>query len=457
MTEPYRTRDELLQENAELRAELAAVRAENAALREQLATVSERLGTLEQRPAAPGIKANRAKPLGPKPARKRRPLNRARRRAVPTVTVHHALDTCPACGSTLQGGAIVGRRQIIDVPLAAATVTEHVTLARRCPACATSHTPTVDLSDQVLGQHRLGLQLMALIVVLREHCRLPVEQVQRYLAQVHDLPVSRGEIVAVLHLAAARGTVAAAAILAAIRASPVVHADETSWREDGQNGYLWSLSTPTLRYFRRGRRHKAMVDALLGEQFTGTLVTDFYAAYDHYDGPHQRCWIHLLRDLHELRRAHPTHAGLARWARAVRRVYELARADPGPPSTLARGEQAAWRRRQQRRYEAALARLCQRSVGQPMPQRVLCARIRKYLPELFTFVADPRVPADNNAAERSVRPLAVARKISGGTRSAAGSLTRTVLWTITATWHAQGKQLLNAWTALLRDPAIAPV
>jgi Transposase IS66 family len=68
-----------------------------------------------------------------------------------------------------------------------------------------------------------------------------------------------------------------------------------------------------------------------------------------------------------------------------------------------------------------------------------------------------RMPADNNAAERSVRPIAVRRKISGGTRSAAGSLTRTVLWTLVDTFHAQGKHLLDAWMALLRNPALASV
>jgi len=457
MTEPYITRDELLREKARLVAENAALQETVTALQQQVTTLTERLAVLEQRPPTPGFKANRAAPPGPRAARKRRPLNFARRRDVPTETVTHAVDCCPACGLALAGGAVVARRQIIAVPLAPVTITEHVTLARRCPHCQTTHTPVVDLSGQALGQHRVGLRLMALVVVLREYGRLPVGQIQRLLALLWGLELSRGELIAVQHLAAARGSAAAEAILQAIRHSPVVHGDETGWRENGQNGYLWSLSTPRLRYFRRGRRDKGMVDTLLGAAFTGTLVTDFYAAYDHYPGPHQRCWTHLLRDSHELVRKHPADAGLARWARAVRRVYDRATADPGPPTGLATGAQVAWRRVRQRRYEAALARLCQRFVGQSVPQRVLCVRILKYLPELFTFIADPQVPPDNNAAERSIRPLAVVRKISGGTRTAAGTLTRSVLWTLFATWQAQGTHLLDAWTALLRDPATAAV
>ncbi|HEY8743893.1 MAG TPA: IS66 family transposase [Chloroflexota bacterium] len=455
--ESYVSRDALLGENAALLAVNAALRAENGALREQVATLTERLTVLEQRTPPPGFKANRPQPPRPRAARKRRGLNSARRREEPTATVTHALDACPDCGAALSGGEVVGRRQIIDVPLLPATITEHVTLARRCRACQTTHTPLVDLSAEVLGQQRVSLRLMALIVVLREHQRLPFGQIQRYLQTVHQLHLSCGELVAIVATCAARGTEAADAILAAIRERPVVHADETSWREDGQNGYLWGLSSGALRYFRRGSRRKQMVDDLLGEAFDGVLVTDFYAAYDHYPGPHQRCWVHLLRAMAELGRQHPADAGVARWARAVRRVYDLALADPGPPAELEAGAQAAWRRRQQRRYEDALQRVCGRFVGQPVPQRVLCQRVQKYLPELFTFIADPRVPADNNAAERSVRPIAVRRKISGGTRSAAGSLTRTVLWTLVDTFHAQGKHLLDAWMALLRNPALASV
>ena len=58
-------------------------------------------------------------------------------------------------------------------------------------------------------------------------------------------------------------------------------------------------------------------------------------------------------------------------------------------------------------------------------------------PELFVFVAIPGVPAHNNLAERSIRPLVVARKISGGTRSPKGSQTHIGLASLFGTWMAQ--------------------
>lgn len=107
--------------------------------------------------------------------------------------------------------------------------------------------------------------------------------------------------------------------------------------------------------------------------------------------------------------------------------------------------------------QAAFHWIGSRFVGQPRPLRVWCERVQKELPELLAFVADPAAPAGNKAAERSMRPSAVRRTITGGMRSAAGGLTRTVPWTLIKTFAAQGKPLLDAWTALLRRPALASV
>ena len=82
-----------------------------------------------------------------------------------------------------------------------------------------------------------------------------------------------------------RPNLAVAEVLERIRASPVVQADETGWRQDGANGYVWTFSTPTERYFLRRGRDKGVVDEVLDESFGGVLVSDFYAAYNHYPWP----------------------------------------------------------------------------------------------------------------------------------------------------------------------------
>ena len=172
------------------------------------------------------------------------------------------------------------------------------------PADGAAQPPAV-LDGVVLGQQRLGVNLLSLIATLREEGRLPIRSVQWYLDTVHQLRLSVGAIVSAIHQTAQRAQPAVAAILDRIRASPVVHADETGWREDGANGYVWTFSTPTERYFLRRGRGKAVVDEALGDAFSGVLVSDCYAAYHHYDGPKQRCWAHLLRDIHDQRPATP--------------------------------------------------------------------------------------------------------------------------------------------------------
>jgi transposase len=467
----YAERATLLQIIAEQREQLAALGAQLATAQAQVQTLTARVAELEQRDPPAWAKPNRPKPAAPRPPRKPRGTAFVRRRGEPTTVVAHAADRCPDCGTELTGGWVRWRRQVIDLPLAPATITEHVVLARRCPHCHRTVTPSLDLSDQVLGQQRVSLRLMAVVAMLREQVRLPLGLVQRYLETVHGLRLSQGELVGILQTVSRQAQTAVTAIRDGIRASPVVQADETGWRQDGQNGYLWSFSTPSLRYFAHGNRSKAMVDAVLGPDFAGVLVTDFYAAYDHYPGPHQRCWVHLLREIHELRRKQPADVGLARWGRFVHRLYQAAMREPGPATSLSPAQQNDWRRERQQAYEQVLARHCQPYMGQPVgarrslgaehrpppepvPQRVLCERILKYLPELFTFVADPRVPAENNAAERSIRPVVVRRKISGGTRTAAGTRCRTALWTLTDTWQLQDKPILQAWIDLLRNPAV---
>src|SRR5262249_31285371 len=145
--------------------------------------------------------------------------------------------------------------------------------------------------------------------------------------------LSVGALVGAVQRVAARATPVVAQIRAAIRAGPVVHADETGWREDGKNGYAWTFSTPTARYFVRGTRGKAVLTAALGETFAGVLVSDFYAAYTHYEGRHQYCWAHLLRDIHDLVAQHPRVAAVRGWADAVHALFARARGfasdDPG--------------------------------------------------------------------------------------------------------------------------------
>ncbi len=398
------------------------------AQQQTIATLEGRLGELERRLGSsggkgmPGTKpaaATRSTATGK--ARTRRARGYTRQRSLtPTQHVVHAADACPDCTTPLSGGWVARRREVIELPAAPVQVTHHLVLTRRCPACRGTVTTPLDLGDRVVGKQRLGVGLQSLIVTLREVGRWPVAQIQWYLQTLHGLRLSRGAIVAACHRVANAGQLALCQIRDAIRASPVVHLDETGWRQNGVNGYVWTASTPTERFFVRGSRAGAMVEAILGEATDGVRCCDGYAGYHHYAGRKQRWWAHVLRDVHDLRVAYPDDRRLRRWAGRIKRLYADAVAFEHADARV--------RSRAQRRFEQRLARLCTPfTTDATAVQAKLCRSLLRHLPERFVFVAEPAVPPDNNAAERALRPLVTARKISGGTRSAQGTATRMVL------------------------------
>ncbi len=357
------------------------------------------------------------------------------------------MEQCPDCGTHLSGGWAQRTREVIDLPQVPAQVTEHVYLARTCPQCRRCCVPKAQLDGVVMGKQRLGVNVISLIAALREEARLPLRTIQWYLDTVHGLRLSLGAIVNATRTVAGKAQTELAGILERVRGSPVVHADETGWREDGHNGYVWTFSTSDQRYFLRRGRGKAVVDEVLGKEFAGVLVSDFYAAYHHYDAPKQRCWAHLLRDIHDLRVLYPDDRSLAQWADAVHQLYRQATTFTHPSEPPRRTAQLTLERR--------LLALCRPFRDDPsaVPAR-LCRRMEKHIKELFVFVAQPEVPPDNNAAERSLRHLVVSRKVSGGTRSAQGTDTKMTLASIFGTWRAQALNPIAACRQLLTSPQL---
>jgi transposase len=439
------TPDELRQLVLQLLARLQVLEQRN----KELEAENERLRQEAGNNKPPSfVKANREQ--REKKPRKKRSKGFARRLDKVSRRVHHALEQCPNCLVALLGGRVSAKRRIIELPPVKLEVVEHIVLERRCLKCQQNWTPEIDFSTMVVGKQRFGISVQAEVAVLREQCRLPFRVIKDYLRHRWALHLSTGELVGLVQRLAERAKPDYEELGNKIRGSPVVNGDETGWRESGRNGYLWSFSTPEQRYFlyRRTRGH-SVVKEVLGEEFEGVLVTDFYASYNAHKGAHQRCWTHLLRDIHELKQKHEKDESVQQWAETVREVYDRAKAYKGPNQRLGPVDQKNERVKKQRDFERELLEVCKPHLKKKQPQSTLCERIEKFLPELFMFVADARVPADNNAAERSLREPVVSRKISGGTRSEKGSETKSILASLFGTWRLQGLDLYESCRKIL--------
>ena len=133
---------------------------------------------------------------------------------------------------------------------------------------------------------------------------------------------------------------------------------------------------------------------------------------------------------------------MARWAEAVHGLYCRAVAFTHPSEKQ--------RRRAQLALEQRLLALCRPYTHDPSAaQSKLCRRMENHIKELFVFVAEPEAPPDNNAAERSLRPVVVSRKISGGARSRQGTDTKMTLVSIFGTWRTQRLNPLDSCRQLL--------
>ncbi len=448
-----------------LRAESAGLRAENAALRGQIAVLEERIADLEGKSGKqlPGfVKAIRGKSSGAKQARKKRDArhNQVRRREEPTHRVEHAFERCPECDYALGGQSVDYVRQVIEIPAPQPVeVTEHRIIKRFCPRCERWRSPKLDLIGQVLGQSRMGVRLVSLVAYLRTSLRLPLRQIREYLKTFHRLVISVGEIVNLLNQVRDATKETVDGLKRQAQGSAILHADETGWREGGRNGYVWSFSTPeegegAVRYYEfDSSRAQAVVRRVLGDKFKGHLVSDFYVGYNDYGCKKQRCWNHLLPELHELKEKSAEDLETVKWAQAVRALYDEARewvARECSPEQEAREQQ----------YVSFVGRMHELGLRHAQDKGHHCwalsKRVLRHEDELFQFVLVEGLSPSNNQAERSIRPLVVVRKISGGTRSPSGSQTRMALASLFGTWQARQLNPFTECLSLLSQPPPQP-
>jgi hypothetical protein len=394
------------------------------------------------KPAAPPpdwVKANT--PTKESKPRRKRTNSFVRHRAKPTREIAIACDNCPDCGRRLEHGTESSRRQIIDLPEIKVDIIDYVTMSRYCGVCRKSCRPSVDLKSIAVGKSCFSQRVHALVAYLRQDCRLPIRQISTLLTGLCHVKVSVGEIVRMLHTVASFGKSIYDELGVDVRKSSHIHGDETGWRENGQNGYLWSYSNPTLCYFTYPKtRAGHVVTDVLGDDYKGVLISDFYAGYNSHLGLHQRCWVHLLRAVHELCCKFPTEAVYA-WAKKLRDIYDRAKAFSSP--------KARDRARARVGFQKELAALVTPYAKTLLPQNTLCKRLIQFESEMFTFVEYPFVPSENNPAERSIRPRVIARKISGGTRAGTGTDTMVILSSLFATWKLRGLDTLAACCNLL--------
>lgn len=410
-------------------------------------------GGNEARSAAPVIKPSVKSSRRRRPGRK--PGHKAALRPMPaTIDAHQDVPlphdaagnpSCPHCNTCLL--EVENHERIVeDIIPAKVVVTCYHTASGWCPCCrkqvesrAPEQPPAANIPH---GQ--LGLNALATGVLLRVAYRLPFRQVSRVLADLPGITVCPGAIARQVQRIANWLEDDYEQLLVSVRAAPQVYADETGWRTDGKNGWLWALATPTRTFYHIDKsRRGAVIRELLGKAFGGTLVSDFYSAYSAITCKKQKCLVHLLRELAETADKSPAFAAGTFFRKTKRLIKEMLLlkgrwGQMGDEPYLARV----------RRLEGRLDRLAEARYDEPDARRI-AKRIRKFRKDLTAFLHEKDLEGTNNTAERAIRPAVVARKISGGSRSDNGARAFATLASLLRTAGQQGKQMLATIKSLL--------
>jgi transposase len=298
----------------------------------------------------------------------------------------------------------------------------------------------------------LGPQAVALIVLLNKYLGLSHGKIAMFLCDWFGLSVRPSAVTHALHRAARQAAPTHGALRDAIRASPVVSPDETSWKVAGHLHWLWAFATPSVIFYAiQAGRGFPQAAAVLGADFGGVLVRDGWAPYRRFEqAAHQTCLAHLLRRSRELATDHPR----ADWPARITNVLQHAlavrdRCNAGEitahGAAVARG-----------RLFTQLADLLDHPVRDAALQR-FAAHLTVELPAVFAFLFDHTVDATNWRAEQALRPAVVNRKGSGGNRSPLGAATQQILASVVHTARLRRLDARSVLVDLLRarQPIVA--
>jgi transposase len=341
----------------------------------------------------------------------------------PEVEVLPAPDACPCCGGALENfpGGDENIRELIDC-YPQATFRRRVRVpAHYCPRCRKPVRPRV---AGLLPKTRLTCNVLARAASEHYLDGVPMGTVARRLG------VPKGAIFNEMHRIAEILGPVVGGLLALLRDAAVKQADETPWRTDGDNGYAWVFIAGRVTVFVCEKTRATSVPAAVLADCVGKLVTDRYPAYNCFAGERNYCLEHLKRDTLDIVEENPGSAEctafaaeLVPWLCAAMSLRSTCCGD-----NVAYLVRAAFIRRRIEEIADAPAR-------HPSVQHVQ-GIFRENPDRLWHWTQDPRVPAENNAAERAVRPLAIARKVSHGSQSVRGRETRSVLMSVLHTLNA---------------------
>ena len=349
-------------------------------------------------------------------------------------TVQHTLNECPNCGKCLANQTPQKRPRVIeDMPDFTVENVCHVNERKWCPDCRMM--VEAPLSEALPGSV-IGIRLAVFSAFLHYFVGVSMNNIKRLLEISSGHVVSIGGLFHIWNRLANLLEGEYDQIGEKVKQSAVVKADETGWRIMGKLAWLWAfVGHNACFYFIYPFRKTKAVRSFLGKTFDGTLICDFWGAYNELRAKFkQRCLYHLFTEFKKTDQK-TSSASWKVWkkkmVRLLRDGLRLAKKFEILPASD---------------YDQARQHLLARLDGliqldsRDSHIKRLSKRLNRYRNEIFTFLENPNeISPYNNDAERAIRPSVILRKICQQNRSWKGARVQAILMTIFRTAHMEGK------------------
>jgi len=400
------------------------------------ATPSAKLPVKANTPLATAPRRKGARPGHPGAGRRAFDASQAER----VVDIAPGLgDRCPDCDARWEDQGTDSRAVIASRPVKAERVRYRLP-KRYCPRCCRTFQPR---APAVLPKSLSGNQLLATATTRHDLSGIPLGKV------CEQTGLGPGSMVEVCHRVARLCAAIPDRLIQEYRQAPVKHADETSWRTNGHKGDAWLFATPRLSLFLfRQTRAASVPQHVFGKPWLpGCLVVDRYSGYTKVPCAIQSGYSHLLREVQGLDKEFPKAAEVTAFVSTVAPQLALAMGLRAPPiSDSEFAQQAAALKAQIR----AMMETPAHHLGIRRLQEIFRANVDR----LYHWAEDRRIPAENNLAERDLRPTVIARKVSFGSQSDAGAQTRGVLMSVLHTLKKRQVDVVAHLKAVLDQLAL---
>ncbi len=359
------------------------------------------------------------------------------------VFADHALERCPGCGGPLEvldePARVLQQIEVLQKPI---EITEHRSRTCRCGKCEQDFVAPIPPEVQQAGL--VGPQLTALIGYLKGVCHCSFSTIHTFLKDVCGVSISRGQLRKICGKVATSLDSAYQELLNLLPEQERLNVDETGHKENGQGMWTWCFRAPLFTLFKIDpSRGSEVLVATLGLEFDGVLGCDYFSAYHKYMRLNENvlvqfCLSHLIRDVRFLVE-HPHSKNQAYGKRVLAAIRELF-------AIIHRREEYA----SEEDFRGALEDQgyevwTQATFRTPATKEAqnLANRFRKHGQEYLRFITTPGIEPTNNLAEQAIRFVVLDRRVTQGTRSAAGRSWSERIWTVIATCTQHGRSVLG--------------